>query len=220
MKPVEIVKSMYAAFSRGDIDGVMTHVADDVVWSAEGPAEISFLGVRHGKTETMAFFAGIAEEHGDPKLEMTEFVAEGDSVAAFGRYEVTLKKTGARVNSPVAHLFKFRDGKVAHYTNMLNTAAFLPPRQTTKGIAISFTPSEMSAAQYDEIIQKLTAAGALPSAGFSHVCYGEAGKLRVLDVWPSMEVFQAFAKTLLPIIESAGVEKTQPEVLPVHFAAS
>src|SRR5580704_2400958 len=124
--PGEIVKGMYAAFGRGDIEGVMEHIADDVVWSAEGPAEMVFTGVRHGKQETLeGFFGGIAQEHDDPKLEMTEFVAEGDSVAAFGRYEATIKSSGRRVNSPVGHLFRFRGGKVAHYTNLLNTAAFL-----------------------------------------------------------------------------------------------
>lgn len=123
--PVEIVKEMYAAFSRGDIAGVMAHVADDVEWVAEGPAEMVFTGIRHGKAETLGFFAGIALEHADPRLEVTEFVSEGDSVASFGRYAATLQKTGRRVDSPVAHLFKFRDGKVVRYINMLNTAAFM-----------------------------------------------------------------------------------------------
>jgi uncharacterized protein len=125
-KPVETVERMYAAFGRGDVDGVMEHIAEDVVWSAEGPTEMVFTGIRHGKREILeGFFGGIAQEHADPKLEMTEFVSEGDSVAVFGRYEVTLKKSGRRVNSPVGHLFKFRNGKVVHYTNLLNTAAFL-----------------------------------------------------------------------------------------------
>jgi ketosteroid isomerase-like protein len=135
--PIEIVKQMYAAFGRGDIAGVMAHIADDVEWSAEGPAELVFTGVRHGKQETAGFFAGIAQEHVDPKLEMTDFVAQGDSVAAFGRYDATLRTTGVRVSSPVGHLFKFRDGKVVHYTNMLNTAAFLTALgASSKGAAV------------------------------------------------------------------------------------
>jgi len=121
---VQTVKDMYAAFGRGDIDGIMRHVADDVSWEAEGPAELVFTGIRNGKQETLRFFEGIAQEHRDPKLEMTEFVASGNSVAAFGRYEATLK-SGRRVDSPVGHLFEFRDGKVARYVNLLNTAAFV-----------------------------------------------------------------------------------------------
>ncbi len=216
--PIEIVKEMYAAFGRGDVEGVMAHVADDVVWSAEGPAAMVFTGVRHGKRETLeGFFGGIAQEHSDPKLEMTEFVSEGDSVAAFGRYAVTLNKSGQRVDSPVGHLFKFRGGKVVHYTNLLNTAAFLGPSWgRATGIAVYYTPAKMAAAQYDQVIQRLNEAGMLPAQGsYVHVCYGEPGHLRVLDVFDSMESFQAFGKVLAPIIAQAGVESGQPEILPL-----
>src|SRR5947208_16906190 len=111
---VQTMKEMYEAFGRGDIAGIMRHVADDVSWESEGPAEMVFTGIRHGKQETLGFFEGIAQEHRDPKLEMTDFVASGNSVAAFGRYGATLK-TGKRVDTPVAHLFQFRDEKVVRY---------------------------------------------------------------------------------------------------------
>jgi ketosteroid isomerase-like protein len=121
----QIVKEMYAAFGRGDIAGVLSHVAKDADWEAEGPAEMVFTGIRHGIEEIKGFFAGIAQQHANPNLEMAEFVSSGDSVAAFGWYQATLKKTGVRVDTPVGHLFKFRDGKVVRYINMLNTAAFV-----------------------------------------------------------------------------------------------
>lgn len=119
------VKEMYAAFGRGDVDGIMQHVSGDVVWESEGPAELGFTGIRHGKQDTLGFFEGIAREHGDPKLTMQDFVASGDSVAVFGRYEFTLKRSGRRVNSPVGHLFQFRGGKVIRYINLVNTADYL-----------------------------------------------------------------------------------------------
>ena len=34
--PIEVVKQMYAAFGRGDIAGVMEHVADDVEFPRKG----------------------------------------------------------------------------------------------------------------------------------------------------------------------------------------
>lgn len=216
--PVEIVKEMYAAFGRGDVEGVVAHLADDVLWSAEGPADMVFTGIRHGKQDTLAgFFGGIAQEHRDPKLEMTEFVAEGDSVAAFGRYAATLK-SGHRVDSPVGHLFKFRGGKVVHYINLLNTAAFVSAAQgRATGFAISFTPAKMEPAQYDQIIQHLREKGLMPPTGaMAHVCYGEPGQLRVLDVFDSMESFHAFGKVLMPIIAQAGVDPGQPEIRPLY----
>jgi len=44
---VQTVKEMYAAFGRGDVPGIMRHVADDVSWNSEGPAEMVFTGIRH-----------------------------------------------------------------------------------------------------------------------------------------------------------------------------
>jgi len=121
----QLVKDMYAAFGRGDIPAIMSHVADDVSWEAEGPAEMVFTGIRHGAQETLGFFQGIAQEHGDPNLQMAEFIESGDSVAVFGRYQATVKKTGRRVDTPLAHLWKFRNGKVVRYVNFVDTAAFV-----------------------------------------------------------------------------------------------
>jgi ketosteroid isomerase-like protein len=71
------------------------------------------------------FFSGIAAEHADPVLKMTEFFSSDDAVAAFGRYDATLRATGVRVSTPVAHYFKFQDGKIVRYINYINTGAFV-----------------------------------------------------------------------------------------------
>jgi hypothetical protein len=100
-------------------------MAPDVSWEFEAPAEISWSGIRRGPAEAAGFFAGIAAEHADPKLAMVDFIASGDSVAAFGRYQATVRATGKRVDTPVGHYFKFRDGKIVRYINLVNTAAFV-----------------------------------------------------------------------------------------------
>ena len=122
---VSKIKEIYAAFGRGDVAAILGSVTDDVSWEFEAPAEISWGGNRRGPAEAAGFFSGIAAEHIDPVLKMTEFFATEDAVAAFGRYDATLRATGVRVSTPVAHYFKFRDGKIARYINIINTAAFV-----------------------------------------------------------------------------------------------
>ena len=39
----------------------LQHVADDVSWESEGPAEMVFTGIRHGKQEALGFFMGIGQ---------------------------------------------------------------------------------------------------------------------------------------------------------------
>lgn len=82
---------------------------------------------------------------------------------------------------------------------------------------LRFTPAGFTAAKYDEAIKQLEAAGAGSPKGRSyHVCFGDPNNLYVSDIWDNMEDFQAFGKTLLPIMQALGVDPGQPVVLPVH----
>ncbi len=119
------IQDIYAAFGRGDIQTILDSMADDVSWEFEAPAEISWSGIRKGSHQAAGFFVALAAEQTDPHLEMTEFFSNGDAVAAFGRYQATMRATGVRVDTPVAHYFQFRDGKIARYVNIVNSAAFV-----------------------------------------------------------------------------------------------
>jgi hypothetical protein len=82
---------------------------------------------------------------------------------------------------------------------------------------LRFTPAGMSAAKYDECISKLKAAGAGAPKGRSyHVAYGSSSAMHVTDVWDNMDDFAAFGETLIPILQSLGVDPGQPEVMEVH----
>ena len=107
------IKDIYAAFGRGDIATILGSLTHDISWEFEAPREFSWSGIRHSPQEAAGFFAGIAAEHSNPSLEMTEFFSTDHAVAAFGRYQATIKATGVRVDTPVAHYFKFRGDKIA-----------------------------------------------------------------------------------------------------------
>jgi hypothetical protein len=80
-----------------------------------------------------------------------------------------------------------------------------------------FSPATMSAAKYDECIARLTKAGALHPVGRTyHVCLRTGDQVQVFDVWDSQAEFDAFGATLLPILQSLGVDPGQPMVSPVH----
>ncbi len=93
-------------------------------WEYEGPSELQSAGIRHSPSEVAEYFNAIANQFRDHILEMTESSSSGDTVAAFGRYQGTIKETGIRVDTPIAHYFKFRDGKMVRVLRMTNTAAF------------------------------------------------------------------------------------------------
>ena len=82
---------------------------------------------------------------------------------------------------------------------------------------LRFSPDGMTADKYDECINKLKAAGAGAPKGRSyHVAYGGANGIKVIDVWDSMEDFDAFGKILIPILQSLGIDPGNPKVKEVH----
>ena len=84
-------------------------------------------------------------------------------------------------------------------------------------IGIYFNPASMTAAQYDECISELEAAGAGRPAGRRyHVCFGSGDKLQVFDIWDSQQDFDRFGETLLPILLKIGIDVGQPMIEPVH----
>ncbi len=119
------VKEFYAAFVSGDIATILASVADDVSWEYEAPSEILSSGIRRSPKEVAEYFSALAQQSIYHDLEMAEFFSNADAVAAFGRYQGTIKSTGVLVDTPVAHYFKFRDGKVVRHVQLTNTGATL-----------------------------------------------------------------------------------------------
>lgn len=86
-------------------------------------------------------------------------------------------------------------------------------------LGLYFRPAGFTTAKYDSLLRQLEAAG----AGFGKVpgrtfhCAMEAdGSIAVFDVWDSMEQFQKFGETLLPLMQKMGLDPGQPQVLTVH----
>ena len=84
-------------------------------------------------------------------------------------------------------------------------------------VAVFARYSNLTPAKYDEVMQKLDAAGqATPKGRSHHSTFGPEDRLMVYDVWDSQEDFDAFGQTLMPILAEVGVDPGQPDVMPVH----
>ena len=120
---VELIRKMYAAFGTGDVQTILDSVADNAEWVNYGPATIPYAGSRSGKTQIKEFFVAIANSTNGGKVIAENFIAQGENVVAIGRYKATVRNTGAEINTPVAHLFTVRKGKVVKWEGFSDTAA-------------------------------------------------------------------------------------------------
>jgi hypothetical protein len=83
-------------------------------------------------------------------------------------------------------------------------------------IAVHFAVEGMNEEKYAEILRRLEKAGAgAPPGRLHHTCYGPKDALLVIDVYDTPQSFEAFGKTLVPILTEMGVRAT-PDVRPVH----
>ncbi len=70
---------------------------------------------------------------------------------------------------------------------------------------------------YDQAVRKLEEAGAGKPPGRMYHAAMESGELiNVFDVWDSMESFETFGETLIPILGELGAGPAEPMVLPVR----
>jgi hypothetical protein len=80
-----------------------------------------------------------------------------------------------------------------------------------------FNLSTMNEEKYNKAIQGLEAAGqGKPKGRLYHIASPqEDGTIIVTDIWESAELLDEFGKTLIPVLNKAGVTPVEPKVYPV-----
>ena len=121
----QVVKDAYAAFGRGDVQGILATLHDDVVWKpVHGAASyVPTAGERRGKAAVAEFFRAVAESMTFEQFEPREFVAQGETVVAIGHYRAVTKATGKPFESDFVMVFTLRNGKVATFREFTDSAA-------------------------------------------------------------------------------------------------
>jgi uncharacterized protein len=121
---VKVVQDAYAAFQRGDIQGLLNSFADNIVWTIPGPKDLlPFAGQRTGRGQVAQFFATLAQYQEPEQFEPRTYVAQGDTVVALGRFRWRVKSNGVSAESDFAHVFTIRNGKVAAFNEFTDTHA-------------------------------------------------------------------------------------------------
>ncbi|MBV9241926.1 MAG: nuclear transport factor 2 family protein [Acidobacteria bacterium] len=119
---IDVVKSAYACFNRGDIAGVLDLLTDDVNWRTPDVDGAPFYGQKHGKAGAMEFFQGLGASEEPSAFEQYEFASTGDTVFVLGRWAATVRATGKHWDTRLVHVFTVRDGKIASFEEIFDNA--------------------------------------------------------------------------------------------------
>jgi ketosteroid isomerase-like protein len=99
-------------------------MADDIEWVNPGdPDDDPNAGTFEGKEAGLGWFGGLASTLDYTTFEPREFIAQNDKVVSLVYAEATVRDTGRAFVNPEAHVWTFRDGKLARFHIYYDTAA-------------------------------------------------------------------------------------------------
>ena len=119
-----LAQSGYEAFGRGDMAALAAMMADDIEWVSPGdPDHDPNAGTFKGKEAVLGWFSGLGSSLDFTTFEPREFIAQNDKVVSLVYAEATVRQTGRAFVNHEAHVWTFRDGKVARFQIYEDTAA-------------------------------------------------------------------------------------------------
>ena len=95
----------------------------DVEWLI--PETLPGGGALRGQLAVMEFFEVTAGMWDGAYPDPEEFLGAGDRLVVLGTWRATARATGAHVEVPFAHVFRYRGGKIVYFRNYLDTAMAL-----------------------------------------------------------------------------------------------
>ena len=123
---VDLMKSLYEAFGRGDVPTVLAAMDPGIVWNEAENFPYADKNPYVGPNAVVeGVFARLGGEWDGFNVALEEVLDAGDTVVSLGRYGGTYKKTGTRIHSQFAHVWRLRGGKIVkfqQYTDTLQAA--------------------------------------------------------------------------------------------------
>ncbi|WP_216636310.1 nuclear transport factor 2 family protein [Shewanella baltica] len=116
-----LVKSTYEGSSSAENAKNLQHaLASDARWTeaAGFPYAGTYVGFSAIATKV---FARLETEWDNYRVDIEDYVAQGDKVFAFGTYSGTYVKTGKYFSARVAHLWKIHSGKIVSFEQFVDS---------------------------------------------------------------------------------------------------
>jgi ketosteroid isomerase-like protein len=120
---VQTIQDAYQKFGTGDIQGLLTLMAEDIKWTIPEIENAPFAGSREGVARVGEFFTELTGSEDITRFEPLEFIAQNDKVVVLGESAATVRATGRSYETDWVHVFTLNDGKVTEFTEFFDNAA-------------------------------------------------------------------------------------------------
>ena len=129
---LEIVRSGYEAFGRGDIQAVLATFDDQIALQTPGPPELPLAGSRRGIAQVAQFFQLLTDLLDITRFEPRQFIARGDQVIVIGDDTARVRPTGRSLEFRWTHVFTLRDGRIVAFEEFNDTSALVAELKSTQ----------------------------------------------------------------------------------------
>ena len=120
---VESLLRIYEAFSRWDVDELVSDLAHDIELSQ--PDTLPWGGTRHGH-EGVRAFASISQDHVDGRwADPDDFLDAGDRMVVLGRMRGRAKASGREYEVGFVHVWTMTDGVASRLRSYHDTAPIM-----------------------------------------------------------------------------------------------
>lgn len=118
----DLIRSLYAAFGRGDVKSILDALDPSIEWLSNGDARIiPWGGRRGGLSGAASFFEALADNLDFEAFEPRDYFEDGDTVVVLGRTRARVKSGGGVFDSDWAHVFSFKNGRLLRFREFYDT---------------------------------------------------------------------------------------------------
>lgn len=112
---LDVVRSVYAAFGRGDFEAILASLDPQVSWRTPGAPDLPTGGLRHGVPAVREFFPLLVKTFDFAEFQPRDFFAADDKVVVLGTSREGPKGSGKLVDFRWVHVFTFRNGRIVAF---------------------------------------------------------------------------------------------------------
>jgi uncharacterized protein len=120
-KNIEIVKYLYEAFSRKDIQAILNMLSEEVEWVEPENPYNPCGGTRKGHAGFLEWAMIGRDVEEILVLQPKQFLINEDSVAVIGYMECLAKPTGKKYTSDFVHYVVIKDNKIKKFQEFFDT---------------------------------------------------------------------------------------------------
>lgn len=117
------IKSIYAAFARGDIPSVLGAMHPDFSWTE--PEGNPYAGTYVGPDEVLqGVFMKLGTDWDGFAVVPQEYIAQADTVVTLGEMSGTNKATGKSFKTPFVHVWRFSTDRLQSFSALMDTLVY------------------------------------------------------------------------------------------------